>query len=330
MNKTNYQYMYDRVQLLNYDAKDVKTNAAINMRYMLNRTRRAFRHNNLPESIPERNLELMIQANGYVGIIKHEGKYYAVQGGLGGPPNPYYMPTLFIVANPALKLSKTYTIGVDCAIIPNDTLYMGLRPMLSKYCLMMAENELTMNVVDVLARSSLVITADDDKEFLSAEDYIKKLKDGELGVITSDNLLSGKSVDVQPGATASANVITNLIEYEQYLKASMFNELGLNANWNAKRETITSSESLLNSDTLLPLIDDMLECRKKGWEDVKKVFPDLDVEVELNSAWEDNMEEIELEQELMRQEVAAIDEAEEVEESLEDQEVVEDETKKDT
>lgn len=308
MNKQNYQYIYDRVQLLNYDPKDVKTNAAIIMRYMLNRTRRMFKYEGLVDTIPERNLELMQQSGGFVGIIKHEGQYYAVQGGLGGPPNPYYMPTLFIVANPALNLSKTYTIGVDCVIIPNDSLYMGLRPLLSKYCTMMAENELTMNVVDILARSSLVISADDNKELESAKDYINKLKSGELGVITRDKLIDSSSVDVQPGATASSSVITNLIEYEQYLKASMYNELGLNANWNAKRETITSSESLLNSDTLLPLVDDMLECRIKGWEEVKKVFPDLDVKVELNSSWEDNARELELNLEMLEKEVEDIDE----------------------
>ena len=160
-----------------------------------------------------------------------------------------------------------------------------------------AENEIYLwvnfkNIVDILARSSLVISADDNKELESAKDYINKLKSGELGVITRDKLINSSSVDVQPGATASSSIITNLIEYEQYLKASMYNELGLNANWNAKRETITSSESLLNSDTLLPLVDDMLECRKKGWEDVKKVFPDLDVKVELNSSWKDNAREL--------------------------------------
>ena len=308
MNKQNYQYIYDRVQLLNYDPKDVKTNAAIIMRYMLNRTRRMFKYEGLVETIPERNLELKQQNGGFVGIINHEGKYYALQGGLGGPPNPDYMPTLFIVANPALNLSKTYTIGVDCVIIPNDSLYMGLRPLLSKYCTMMAENELTMNVVDILARSSLVISADDNKELESAKDYINKLKSGELGVITRDKLIDSSSVEVQPGATASSSVITNLIEYEQYLKASMYNELGLNANWNAKRETITSSESLLNSDTLLPLVDDMLECRKKGWEEVKKVFPDLDVKVELNSSWEDNARELELNLEMLEKEVETIGE----------------------
>lgn len=289
---------------VNYDPKNKDLNANINARYMLARTRRMFKWNNLPDTIPERNLELMLQTNGHVCIAEHEGKLYAFNGSFGGRPNEYYLPTKYIVANPYLNLSKEYTIGEDCIIIQNDSLYIGLLPMLSKYCSLIAETELTIDIVSIMARSALVMDAQDENDFRSAEDYINKLYKGNLGVITRDSLLKDDGVRVQPGATPSAQVLTHLIELVQYLKASQFNELGLNANWNAKRETITSSETLLNSDTLLPLCDDMFKCRKTAIDDIYEMFG-IQLEVDFDSAWEHNIKEIELTEEQMEAGLAA-------------------------
>lgn len=281
---------------INYNPKDVNNNSLNNMRYMLARTRRMFKWENLPDTIPERNLELMIQTNGHVCIAKHEGKLYAFNGSFGGVPDAYYLPTEYVVANPYLKMSKRFKIGEDCVIIRNDSMYMGLLPMLSKYCTLIADAELTMDMITILARAALVFDSEDENEYRSAEDFVKKLYSGDLGIITRDGIIEG--INVQPGASQSASVITNLIEAIQYWKASQFNEIGLNANWNAKRETLTSSETLLNSDTLLPFCDDMLFNRQEALDEIERLFGER-WEVDYDSAWENNMKEIELTEEQM-------------------------------
>ena len=111
-------------------------------------------------------------------------------------------------------------------------------------------------------------------------------------MIASEEFLGG--LKTQPYANTGHNVITDLIELEQYLKASWFNELGLNANYNMKRESINSGESQLNNDMLLPLIDDMLKQRQEGAEKVNDMFG-TSITVELASSWEDNQEEIDKE-----------------------------------
>ena len=90
-------------------------------------------------------------------------------------------------------------------------------------------------------------------------------------------------------------MLTNLIESMQYYKASFFNELGLNANYNMKRESINSGESQLNNDALLPLIDDMLNNRKRCAEEVNKRFG-THITVGFASSWEDNQIELANEQ----------------------------------
>ena len=274
-----------------YDFSDKKNCINTHIRYMLNRTQSMFKWVGLPDTIPQRDLELLIQCNGCVAFYKYRGELYAFSGGLGGEPNPYYMPTIFTISNPALKLSVNAKIGEDCIIVPNDSMYMGLLPLFAKYSTALSENELSIMVALINSRIPALISSDNDAATKSAEKYIADIKDGKLGVIASQAFFDG--IKTQPyGATANTNIITNLIESQQYLRATWFNDLGLNANYNMKRESINSGESQLNDDALLPFIDNMLECRKKAVEKVNEMF-NTSISVDLASAWKDN--EIELE-----------------------------------
>ena len=278
------------------------------IKYMLNRTQSMFKWNGLPETIPERNLELMLQINGNVGIASVEGLLYAFCGGLGGEPNPYYMPTLYTVANPALKLSKNYVIDDDIIIIPNDTMYIGLIPLFERYAKAITETELSIELANINSRIISLISAGDDKTKASAEKYIEDIIKGKPSVIGAHAFLEG--VKSQPYATTgNSNIMKSLIELEQYLKASWYNELGLNANYNMKRESINSGESQLNNDMLLPLVDDMLKRRKEGAEKVNDMFG-TSITVELASAWEDNQEEIDKTLESISKEENALKEGE--------------------
>lgn len=280
-----------------YDFTDKQSCVDNYITYMLARTQSMFKYNNLPDTIPQRNLELFLQTHGSCGIAKHQDKLYAFIGGFGGEPNVYYMPTIYTVSNPALKLSKNYTIDEDIVVIPNDSMYFGLLPMFKKYAIQLVENDISMNIADINSRIISLISASDDRTKASAEQYIKDITDGKLGVIADNSLINDDSIKAQVFGTGSASqTITNLIEYHQYIKASWFNDLGLNANYNMKRESLNSNESQLNDDMLLPLIDDMLNQRKIALDKVNKMFG-TNITVELSSSWEDNQIELELEQE---------------------------------
>lgn len=275
-----------------YDFSDKRTCVDYYIKYMLVRCQSMFEWQNLPETIPARYLELYIQSNGNACIAESNNNLYAFTGGMGGEPNPYYMPTIYTVSNPALNLSKNYKIDSDCVIIPNDSLYMGLIPLLDKYVTLMVENELSMRIATINSRIVNLITAPDDRSRASAEKYIQDIVDGKQGVIAENPFLDG--IKSQPyGSTGSTNHITNLIEMEQYLKASLYNEIGLNANYNMKRESINSGESELNKDALIPLVDDMLKCRMEGAEKINRMFG-TNISVKLGSSWEDNQQELDI------------------------------------
>ena len=105
---------------------------------------------------------------------------------------------------------------------------------------------------------------------------------------------NGIGIETQPyGNTGSTNAIQNLIELQQYLKASQYNDLGLNANYNMKRESLNSTESQLNDDALMPFIDDMIANREEGLDQFNKMFG-TNIKVKKSSSWEDNQQENDL------------------------------------
>ena len=255
--------------------------------YMLARTQSMFDYEGLPETIPARNLEIMLQLNGNVFFTEVEGSYYVFTGGLGGEPDVYYEPTIYTVANPALKYSANLKIGEDGILIRSDSYGVGLLPMMQKYAALLVENDFTMRIADINARLAFLLSAADDRTEKSAKLFLERIVNGEMGVISDSAFL--ESLKVNPAGNENSTRMTDLIEYQQYLKAAWFNDLGINANYNMKRESISPDEAQLNDDALLPLIDDMLEQRELAIKKINEKYG-LNISVKLDSSWMNEQE----------------------------------------
>ena len=267
---------------VNYDYKDKQTNVMNQVSYMIDRSLLMFKYTGLPETIPAKELERLLQTAGFAGIAKAKGELYAFTGGLGGEPDEYYQPTKLVVANPALKYNASLTLDEDVVVIRNDTARMGLVPIYSKYSKLMIENEITMALSNVNKRVSNLISVSDDNTAESARLYLKKLEEGDLGFIMENKLYDSLKTSAMNN---SGTTMTELIEYQQYLKATMYNEIGINANGNMKRERLITDEIEVNNEALYPLIDNMLDCRLEGLAKINEMFG-TNITVELNSSWD--------------------------------------------
>lgn len=266
-----------------YNHLDKRKNVADMVTYMFNRSNIMFKYHNLPDSIPETELEKLLQTNGFAIVGKINGELYAINGGLGGETDVYNRPTIATVSVPYFNFNDTWDIDKDCVVIKNDSNAIGLIPMFVKYCTLMNENEITMLLATVNKRVQNLISANDDNTIESARQFFNDVFDGKTGVIAESKLFD--SLKVNNSSTNSQVSLTDLFEFEQYLKASMFNEIGLSANFNMKRERLTSAEVETNTDNLYPLVDDMLNNRKIALEKINTMF-DTEIEVEFNSSWD--------------------------------------------
>ena len=286
----------------------------------LSRLQSMFKYDGLPDTIPQRWLENYLMCNGSCVFIKDGEDLIVTTGGWGGLPDRYYVPTQYIVANPYVKeeTRKTYTIDEDCVLIRNDAYARGILGIVESHARLLTENYITMDISTVLARAMLTITATNTNDKQSVDLWLKKLIDGEISAIGELPAMVGnqdRSINITPFQSV-AGMLTDLIEERQYIKASLFNELGLNANYNMKRESINSNESQLNDDMLHPLIDEMLKCRKEALEKVNAMFG-TDISVELASAWKDNETENELAMEVMEAEAQTASEVSNETDSIE-------------
>lgn len=270
-------------------SKDKKTIADNIGNSLLNKMQSAFKWTGLPETIPQKWLEIQLLVNGFSFVTRaNDGNLYAFFGGLGGEPDVYYQPTVCVVSNPALNFNKDCRIGEEGILVSNDTMRRGLIPTIGKYAGLLAENTITIRIADIAARVTSILSAGDESTAESAKEYLRLLEKGELGIIEESPFL--EDLKVNPTTSSGQTRITDLIEMEQYLKASLYNEIGLQANYNMKREAVNSSEAQLGDDVLQPLIDNMLAERQAGAEAINRLYG-TNISVEFSGAWADNEDE---------------------------------------
>ena len=254
------------------------------IRYMLNRTQDMFEYKGLPESIPKKNLELYLQTKGFVVIpSKNIDKPIAMYGGLGGVPNEYYMPTIAIVNNPYLKYNESLTIGEDCIVIYNDSTITGLMPMFEKYALLLAECDLSINMINRTNRIDNVIECGDSNTEAAALKFIEDIENGELSHIVSKKFIDESLLKIHSLSKTTDNLL-KLIELRNYIESSWYIDLGLNSNYNMKRESLTDSETEVDTYTLTPLIKNMLEERQNGIKRINEKW-NLNISVDLGGSW---------------------------------------------
>lgn len=248
----------------------------------LAKTQSMFEYEGLPDSIPQKELERLLQTTGNAFVTSVDGVLYALSGGKGGEPDVYGRATLYTVANPALKLNKTYDIQKDGVLIENDSNGESLLPLIGRYAVLYTDGLISLNTASILTRITMLISASDDKTKQSADEFLCKIQDGEFSIIGENAFFKG--VNMQTAPTTNSVYITQLIELVQYYKASMYNELGLNANYNMKRERLNLGEVSMNVDVLLPYVDNMLKERQNAVEKINAMF-DTEISVKLASSW---------------------------------------------
>lgn len=265
-----------------YDYKAKRANVKQLNQYMLAKTVSMFEYQGLPDTLPADVLEKMLQQHGAVFVTKVEGDIYAFTGGIGGEVDVYNRPTQIVIANPALKFNKTLDLEKDGVLMRNDDYCIGLLPLFDKAHTMMVENEINMMVFGYNTRTQKLISASDDKTRESAELFLKRAVDGDIAVVAENAIFDG--VRVQAAQSSQSVSITNMTEFQQYLKGSLYNEVGLSSNFNMKRERLISSELDANEDSLFPFVYNMMRCRIEAIKKINEMF-DLNIQVDFGSVW---------------------------------------------
>ena len=258
---------------------------------MLCRCYAMFDYKNLPYTIQKEDIEKYLLLNGHCIFTKEKNNFYVFNGDFSGIENVYHRLHKYIVVNVALNLNKEYETenNNDCVLIQNDSERQGFFHLFSKYGIILNDCEISLDMLSVLNRIPYLITSADEKTKSNAELFLNKIKNGDFSIIADNAFL--ESLKSIPLNNTTNNQINNLMELTQYIKASAFNSIGLNANWNSKRERLNQSEISLNADSLTPLIENMLYSRKQAITSINEKY-ELNIEVDLSNVWKQKEQEI--------------------------------------
>lgn len=258
------------------------------MANMFNRTLMMFEWKNLPDNMDSFDMEKFTQLKGFTLFIYDEkdgSRYYVLEGSKYDNISWNYEATKSLIVNPALKgLEQKYEIGKNCVLIRNDYVCVGLYPVIEKNSIDIANTDVSIRYAQFNTRFKTLFTASDDNDKDSVDGIIENIWNGlkPAAVVTND--LYKKSIEGIQYSHSQNTDIKDLIELKQYQLAQFFIELGINANYNMKKESVSADEFRMNDDALMPLIDQMLACRKKACKQINELFG-LNIDVELNSAW---------------------------------------------
>ena len=279
-----------------YDVADVKLGYNYWYFKLFNILLDLFEYDNLPQGLPQREIELNLLMTGHAVILSKS------DGGLFTPLtslynfDEYYQPTRAIFANPVVKSALSYTIGKDCAIIYNnklqDSLYYikadgGLNTFVKRYARQLADVESTLNIYTVNARLTSYPVANDGNVMESLKLFFKKLTLGKRAIISDNSIIEEfRNVDIN-----RSNIVDGvndwLIARDKILE-QFYRDLGVKM-YNPKKAQVTDDEVESNTQLLMISTDDMLKERKAGIERVNNMFG-TNIIVRLNPKY--NIEEV--------------------------------------
>ena len=268
---------------MTYVINDKARNISQLNRYMLAKTLSMFDYSGLPDSVPQKELEKLLQTHGYAFYTEIDDVPYVLWGGMGGELDEYYNPTEIVIHNPALGINKNFNIKEDGVLIKNDDMEIGLLPLFERFNTLMIENQINMDMHGFNSRALKLISASDDRTRESAELFLKKLRNGESAVIGDNAMFEG--VKVHTSNNGGGSTLVHLIEYQQYLKAALYNEVGISAPSNMKRERLNSGEVNQQEDALLIFVDSMLKCRKEAIQKINEKYSE-NIDVKFSGVWE--------------------------------------------
>ena len=217
-----------------------------------------------PKEIEER---LLLQ--GHCGITKilGEKELTAMFGNFYGvskyvDDKPYYM-----VRCPLYSGSRT--IGKDIIVIRNNSLKNSTYSLVHHYATLLAHNEVTLvdTLINVRDGGGIPI-ATTEKQKQSIIAYQSKVFNGQYGVVTDIGNLGLQYIGSD--RKTHQNIMDIVTTREKILK-SFYSDIGVRSAFE-KRSNSVEAEVEADTSLLLLNLSDMLDSRKKGAEEVNKLF----------------------------------------------------------
>ena len=227
-----------------------------------------FSYKNLPESIPDHEIDLYLYLYGHCGITRgsKDGKIIAVVPMMSDPTNYLDIFKKYTWATP-IQSGQVY-IDKSGIVIDNTKLHNSSFPLIHTTAAKLAHIDTTMICTLVNARDTVAIKAISQKFAHDAENYQRLKYNGSPSFIVDRGF---STIDFEDCKTDRSFNVRELTDTQQLILSEFYENIGINKTVE-KRERMITAEADTNKQLLKLNIMNMFECRKEGINKVNKLY----------------------------------------------------------
>lgn len=275
---------YVRKQLANmYPVADVSTGFDYWFYKLLAFCLSIFEYDGLPESLPSRELELLLILQGYATPFYWDGKPVAIPTHIYDF-DIYYTPTCGTYGNPIIPYKRLYfqnndkhtqnavlmfNSDIKTNVFNNYTIEGGLLTLICRYARRLADIESSENIYTVKTRFGTVPVAGKDSVRDSIKNFINNISAGKLDTITDDAIINCFR-GVEFGNVTGENLMSFQTARDKIIEQFM-RDIGVKFA-NQKKAQVNNDEIQSDEQLLLVSLEDMLKTRQQGINDFNKFF----------------------------------------------------------
>ena len=247
----------------------------------------------VPKSWQGRNKNFFLAllfSRGFVGIVDGGEKFGAIfqPCTFNADRNICYQPTGFIVTNPySAEISHEYTCGVDGELLQLTPDYIGVTDIVDHFACRLAFLATGVNSSLIAARNFRILGSRNRSGAAALKVVMDKAISGDPFCILDTKILfpDAKSqedclIDL-PAPSAKENYITNMLLADEKTILKEFDEcVGIvNVEDKAERLVTSEAEAQIQNSTASCFV--WLDCLKDSIENIKAVFPGIELDVRM-------------------------------------------------
>ena len=260
-----------------YDVADVAEGFTYWSWKLLNICLDIFEYENLPESLPNREIESNLMLTGHCFVFPYKGELVTTVTSIYGF-DKYYNPTKATYAQAVLGSRSNINIE-DYAIVYNSSLRDNvlniksdgsLLTFIQRYARQLADIESTINIYMTNMRLTSIPVATNDNIKGSIRKFFDMLSLGKKEIVVDTPIIeSFRQVDITTKHTN--DTLTDLLLCRDKILEMFYRDIGVKFR-NNKRANMTESEVESDNQVLLISLDDMLKQRERGVAEVNNKY----------------------------------------------------------
>lgn len=262
-----------------YDAADVTEGFSYWFYKLLNYCLGIYEYDELPDSLPGREILMNLILTGHAVIFQDRGKLVTTKTSLYDF-DMYYRPIHATFGNVRIK-SRTLNLGIDSEVVylthiqgnvlTDQMVDSGLRTFISRYARQLADIESTSNIYAVNMRATSYPTASDDQTKQQIEAFFNNLTLGKRAVIV-DNIVQKSFTPLEISTSRFPDSLNDILIARDKILANFFQEIGIKYRQEQKKAQMTEDEIETDEQLLMLDVEQMRKVQQEGLDKVNDLF----------------------------------------------------------